>query len=133
MTNKERVIILSIFVSVFGFALFTAINPLKFSNDAPSAIFSEYISSESFLGEEFNLEDSLRVRDEYVEVEEEGFKMANMLSITLGIPAIEVKEALDGGTKPSEMLASSGILLTDLAEEFGFDIVGERGLVRFRS
>jgi len=62
---------------------------------------------------------------------EEDSKIVNMLSEVLGIEKDDIQLALDGGSKPSELLASYGILLSDISEEYSFDIVGE-GLVRFR-
>ncbi len=35
----------------------------------------------------------------------------------------DIIDALQGGTKPSELLISNGIFLSDLSEEYSFDIV----------
>ncbi|MDY0097518.1 MAG: hypothetical protein RBS01_04180 [Candidatus Dojkabacteria bacterium] len=134
MTNKERVLILSIFISVFGFSLFNAVNPLESHMGNPSfVIASEYISKMPVVVEEETSDLRSEVDRQRTRFDSSKPKMVNMLSITLGMSVEDVQESLDGGVKPSEMLASSGILLSDLAEEFNFDIVGERGLVKFRA
>lgn len=58
--------------------------------------------------------------------------MVNMLSEVLSIKKTDIIDALQGGTKPSELLISNGILLSDLSEEYSFDVVSEE-LVRFRA
>ena len=134
MTNKERVLILSIFISVFGFSLFNAVNPLESHMGNPSfVIASEYISKMPVVVEEETSDLRSEVDRQRSRFDSSKPKMVNMLSITLGMSVEDVQESLDGGVKPSEMLASSGILLSDLAEEFNFDIIGERGLVKFRA
>ena len=134
MTNKERVVMLSIFISVFGFSLFNAFNPLQQEVGVPKfVVASEYITKVPLSEEEYVYDYNFDVDRQYSRFDSNKSKMVNMLSITLGIPTEEVQEALDGGVRPSEMLASNGILLSDLAEDFNFEIVGERGLVRFLS
>lgn len=134
MTSKERVLMLSIFISVFGFSLFNAFNPLQQEVGVPKfVVASEYISKVPISEEEYVYDYNFDVDRQYSRFDSNKSKMVNMLSITLGIPTDEVQEALDGGVKPSEMLASNGILLSDLAEDFNFEIVGERGLVKFLS
>ena len=54
-----------------------------------------------------------------------------MLRDVLDISKEDVFTVLEGGMKPSELLMSSGILLSDLSEQYSFDIVGD-DLVRFR-
>jgi hypothetical protein len=133
MTNKERVLVLSIFISVFGFSLFNVVNPLEQHIGKPSLVVaSEYISKIPISEESTSADYNFEIARQYSRFDGNSSKMVNMLSITLDIPTEDIKEALDGGAKPSEMLASGGILLSDLAEDFNFDIVGERGLVRFR-
>lgn len=133
MTNKERVLVLSIFISVFGFSLFNVVNPLEQHIGKPSMVVaSEYISKIPIYEESTPIDYNFEIARQHSRFDGNSSKMVNMLSITLGISTEDIKEALDGGTKPSEMLASGGILLSDLAEDFNFDIVGERGLVRFR-
>ncbi len=134
MTNKERVVMLSIFISVFGFSLFTAFNPLQQDIGVPKfVVASEYITKVPLSEEEYAYDYNFDVDRQYSRFDSNRSKMVNMLSITLGIPTDEVQEALDGGVRPSEMLASNGVLLSDLAEDFNFEIVGERGFVRFLS
>ena len=134
MTNKERVVMLSIFISVFGFSLFNAVNPLEQHTGNPSfVVASEYISKVPVFSEEYKSELNLEVDRQYSRFDSGKSKMVNMLSITLGMSVEDVQVSLDGGVKPSELLANSGILLSDLAEDFNFDIVGERGLVKFRA
>ena len=132
MTNKERVLILSIFISVFGFSLFNAVNPLERHLGMPSfVVASEYISKVPVLEEQYTYDYNFEIDRQHSRFDLERSKMVNMLSITLGMSVEDVQESLDGGVKPAEMLASSGILLSDLAEDFNFEIVGERELVRF--
>ena len=134
MTNKERVLVLSIFISVFGFSLFNVVNPLEQHIGKPSIVVtSEYISKLPISEEYSPLDYNFEIDRQYSRFDGNSSKMVNMLSITLGIPTEDIQEALDGGSKPSELLASSGILLSDLAEDFNFDIIGERGLVKFIS
>ena len=94
---------------------------------------SEYISKLPISEEYSPLDYNFEIDRQYSRFDGNSSKMVNMLSITLGIPTEDIQEALDGGSKPSELLASSGILLSDLAEDFNFDIIGERGLVKFIS
>jgi hypothetical protein len=134
MTNKERVLVLSIFISVFGFSLFNVVNPLEQRIGKSSMVVtSEYISKLPISEEYSPLDYNFEIDRQYSRFDGNSSKMVNMLSITLGIPTEDIQEALDGGSKPSELLASSGILLSDLAEDFNFDIIGERGLVKFIS
>jgi hypothetical protein len=133
MTKRERLIVLSIFISVFGFSLFNAVNPLEQRFGKPSLIVaSEYISKIPNISERYSLlAQDFEVERQYTLTIESESKIEGMLSSVLGIPIEDIKESLAGGVKPSEMLASSGILLSDLEDEFNFEIVGDRGLVRF--
>lgn len=125
---------LSIFISVFGFSLFNAVNPLEQHIGRPSfVVSSEYISKIPISEESYVYDYNFDVDRQYSRFDSSKSKMVNMLSITLGMSVDDVQESLDGGVKPSEMLASNGILLLDLAEDFNFDIVGEKGLVKFRA
>jgi len=134
MTNKERVVMLSIFISVFGFSLFNAFNPLQQEVGVPKfVVASEYITKVPLSEEEYVYDYNFDVDRQYSRFDSNRSKMVNMLSITLGISTDEIQEALDGGVRPSEMLATNGILLSDLAEDFNFEIIGERGLVKFLS
>lgn len=134
MTSKERVLLLSIFISVFGFSLFSAFNPLKQEVGEPKfVVASEYITKVPISQEQYAYDDNFEVDRKYSRFDSSKSRMVNMLSISLGMSTEDVQEALDGGVKPSEMLASNGILLSDLAEDFNFELVGERGLVRFLS
>jgi hypothetical protein len=131
MTNKERLVALTILVSVLGFAFITAINPLQVlssSKDSPSVVIDYKVYS--FLPHEYKLND-FEVESR-VQEEREHTRMVSMLSTVLEIPADDIEDVLKGGVRPAEMLASSGIYLSDLAEEFNFEIIGERGLVKFR-
>lgn len=132
MTNKEKMLFLSIFISVFGFSLFSAFNPLEKSISGPSLVVaSEYISKAPISEDDIT---NLNFEEESsYEFDSDESKMVKMLSIALGISSDDVRESLDGGAKPSEMLASVGALLSDLEDEFNFRTVGDRGLVRFNS
>lgn len=123
MTNKERLAILAIFVSVLGFAFVSALKPVMIS----------YVVKETgiHLSEDI-LDQKLRLKSLHFKSNSESSKIVSMLSEVLGISTQEIALSLDGGSRPSELLASSGILLSDLAEEYSFDIVGD-GLVRFRA
>ena len=134
MTSKKRLLLLSIFISVFGFAFLSAVNPPQQKVGIPKFIVaSESKSKSSVLVSKENYIDDYNfdVDRQYSRFDPSKSRMVNMLSITLDMPTDDVQEILDGGVKPSEMLANSGILLSDLAEDFNFEIVGDRGLVRF--
>lgn len=131
MTNKERFVLLSIFISVLGFSLFSAFNPLEQHVGKSSLVVaSEYITKAPVLEEEYGDYDFEEERVHKFDSNES--KVISMLNKVLGLSAEDIEHSLDGGVKPSEMLASEGILLSDLTDEFNFDVVGERGLIRFR-
>ncbi len=114
MTNKERVLILSIFISVFGFSLFNAVNPLvSHIGNTSFVVASEYISKIPVVVEDDTSDLSSRVDRQYSRLDSSKPRMVNMLSITLGMSVEDVQENLNQGMKPSEMLANSGILLSD--------------------
>jgi len=123
MTNRERVVVLTIFVSVLGISFVSALRP----------VINSYIYNPTNLVSSYSVNNSvIRVDSIHFESKvEEDSKIVNMLSEVLGIEKDDIQLALDGGSKPSELLASYGILLSDISEEYSFDIVGE-GLVRFR-
>ncbi len=123
MTNKERLAVLAIFVSVLGFAFVSALKPVMIS----------YVVKETgiHLSEDI-LDQKLRLKSLHFKSNSESSKVVSMLSEVLGIPEEEISISLAGGSKPSELLLNSGILLSDLSEEYKFDIVGE-GLIRFRA
>lgn len=130
MTSKERFILLSIFISVLGFSLFSAFNPLEQHIGKSSLVVaSEYITKapveEEYIDYDFEEERAYKF-------DSNESKVISMLSKVLGLSSEDIQDSLDGGVKPSEMLASEGILLSDLTDEFNFDVVGERGLIRFR-
>ncbi len=123
MTNKKMIAFVAIFVSVLGFSFIEALKPVIASYSAKQySVSSQYIYS--------NKEELLK--KVYFEEREDSSKMVNMLSEVLGIKKTDIVDVLQGGTKPSELLISNGILLSDLSEEYSFDIVGD-GLVRFRA
>ena len=123
MTNKKMIAFVTIFVSVLGFAFIDALKPVIASYSAKQySVNSQYTYS--------NKEELLK--KVYFEEREDSSKMVNMLSEVLGIKKTDIVDVLQGGTKPSELLISNGILLSDLSEEYSFDIVGD-GLVRFRA
>ncbi|OGC44208.1 hypothetical protein A2400_02295 [candidate division WS6 bacterium RIFOXYB1_FULL_33_14] len=123
MTNRERVVVLTIFVSVLGISFVSALRP----------VINSYIYNPTNLVSSYSVNNSvIRVDSIHFESKvEEDSKIVNMLSEVLGIEKDDIQLALDGGSKPSEFLASSGILLSDISEEYSFDIVGD-GLVKFR-
>ena len=123
MTNRERVVVLTIFVSVLGISFVSALRP----------VINSYIYNPTNLVSSYSVNNSvIRVDSIHFESKvEEDSKIVNMLSEVLGIEKDDIQLALDGGSKPSELLASYDILLSDISEEYSFDIVGE-GLVRFR-
>ena len=123
MTNKKMLVFIAVFVSVLGFAFIEALKPVINNYSAKQySINSQYLYT--------NNED-IQSRNVYFETEVGSSKMIKMLSNVLGINKDDIKDALQGGTKPSELLISNGIFLSDLSEEYSFDIVGEE-LVRFR-
>ena len=122
MTNKERLAILAIFVSVLGFAFVSALKPVMIS----------YVVKETgiHLSEDI-LDQKLRLKSLHFKSSSDSSKVVSMLSEVLGISEDEISLSLSGGSKPSELLLNSGILLSDLSEEYSFDVVGD-GLIRFR-
>ncbi|HBB64555.1 hypothetical protein A3K02_00760 [candidate division WS6 bacterium RIFOXYD1_FULL_33_8] len=126
MTNKERIAVLTIFIPVLGFAFIGAFKSLVDIDDDSrqgNAIFS--VDSK---GVKVNL------RSISYESGQKGYsKMVLMLSEVLEIPEDDILLSLEGGLKPSELLATNGILLSDLAEDYNFDIVGKSELVLFRA
>ncbi len=123
MTNRERVVVLTIFVSVLGIAFVSALRP----------VINSYIYNPTNLVSAYTVNNSvIKVNSIHYESKTEGdSKIVNMLSEVLGIEKDDIQLALDGGSKPTEMLASQGVYLEDLKEEYMFDIIGD-GLVRFR-
>lgn len=122
MTNKKMIAFVAIYVSVLGFAFIEALKPVIASYSAKQySVNSQYTYSNK----------EVLLKKVYFEEKEDSSKMVNMLSEVLGIKKIDIIDALRGGTKPSELLISNGIFLSDLSEEYSFDIVGD-GLVRFR-
>ena len=123
MTNKKMIAFIAIFVSVLGFSFIEALKPVIASYSAKQySVSSQYIYSNK----------EVLLKKVYFEEKEDSSKMVNMLSEVLSIKKTDIIDALQGGTKPSELLISNGILLSDLSEEYSFDIVGD-GLVRFRA
>lgn len=113
----------AIFVSVLGFAFIEALKPVIASYSVKQySVNSQYIYSNK----------EVLLKKVYFEEKEDSSKMVNMLSEVLGIKKTDIVDVLQGGTKPSELLISNGIFLSDLSEEYLFDIVGD-GLVRFRA
>ena len=123
MTNKKIFAFVAIFVSVLGFAFIEALKPVIVSYSAKQySINSQYAYSNK----------EVLLKRVYFEEKEGSSKMVDMLSEVLGIKKTDIIDALQGGTKPSELLISNGIFLSDLSEEYLFDIVGGE-LVRFRA
>jgi hypothetical protein len=123
MTNKKMIAFVTIFVSVLGFAFIEALKP----------VINNYSAKQYTVTSQYEYADEdIQSRKVYFEAEESSSKMINMLSKVLGIDRNDIADALQGGTKPSELLISNGIFLSDLSEEYSFDIVGD-GLVRFRA
>ena len=113
----------TIFVSVLGFAFIEALKP----------VINNYSAKQYTVTSQYEYADEgIQSRRVYFEAEESSSKMINMLSKVLDIDMDDIEDALQGGTKPSELLISNGIFLSDLSEEYSFDIVGD-GLVRFRA
>ena len=123
MTNKKMLAFIAVFVSVLGFAFIEALKPVINNYSAKQySVNSQYLYTNQ----------DIQTRKVYFEAEEGSSKMIDMLSNVLGIDRNDIEDALQGGTKPSELLISNGIFLSDLSEEYSFDIVGEE-LVRFRA
>ena len=123
MTNKKMIAFVTIFVSVLGFAFIEALKP----------VINNYSAKQYTVTSQYEYADEgIQSRKVYFEAEESSSKMINMLSKVLGIDRNDIADALQGGAKPRELLISKGIFLSDLSEEYSFDIVGD-GLVRFRA
>ncbi len=123
MTSKERVAVLAIFISVLGFSFVAALKPVMISYAIKSR---DSISSYSIENQKTQL------KTLHYGLENASSNMVDMLSEVLEISKEDILLSLKGGSKPSELLLSSGILLSDLSQEYSFDIVGE-SLVRFRA
>lgn len=124
MTKRERLVVLAIFISVLGFSFITSLKPVMHS------YISRYqgsITQYSIRNEKVQLKTV-----QYASHNAQDSKMVRMLSEVLDISKGSIISMLDGGSKPNEILLSSGILLSDLSEEYSFDIVGG-SLVRFRA
>ena len=122
MTSKERFAVLAIFVSVLGFSFVTALKP----------VMSDYVATYRPVSRYSVQTERINLKSVYYSSKEEGYsKIVNMLSEVLEIGKEDILDSLNGGTKPSELLMSSGILLSDLSEDYAFDIVGD-DLVKFR-
>ncbi len=123
MTNKDRLAVLAIFVSVLGFSFVAALKPVMIS----------YAIKQDAYNTTFNFEsEKLKLRTLHFKSGSSNSKVVDMLSDVLGMSSDEIQLALEGGMKPSELLLSSGILLSDISEEYSFDIIGN-GLIRFRA
>ena len=123
MTNKDRLAVLAIFVSVLGFAFVSALKPVMIN----------YVVKQSGYNASFNIEsEKLKLKTLHFKSNSESSKIVSMLSEVLDVSEGEIALSLEGGVRPSELLLSSGILLSDLSEEYEFDIVGD-GLIRFRA
>jgi len=123
MTNKERFAVLAIFVSVLGFSFVTALKP----------VMSDYIAKYKPVAKYQVQKEEINVKSAYFFSQEEGYsKMVNMLSDVLQIEKEDILTALNGGMRPSELLMEYGVLLSDLGEEYEFDIVNG-DFVRFRA
>lgn len=124
MTKRERLVVLAIYVSVLGFAFVTVLKPVMTSYVIKhKGNFSEHRIS----NEQIQLKSV-----QYVSDSNQDSKMVRMLSEVLDISEGDISLMLEGGSKPSEILFNSGILLSDLSDEYSFDIVGG-SLVRFRA
>jgi hypothetical protein len=123
MTSKERFAVLAIFVSVLGFAFVTALKP----------VMSDYVATYRPIARYGIQTEVINKKSVYYSSKEEGYsKIVEMLSEVLEIGKDDILLSLQGGSKPSELLMSSGIFLSDLSEEYSFDIVGDE-LVKFRA
>jgi len=123
MTNKKVFAFVAIFVSVLGFAFLGALKPVIIDYSI-----RQYTSQTVF--DIRNEKPQLKTL--HYDSKDQSSKMVDMLSEVLEMEREDIYMSLNGGTKPSEMLLSSGILLSDLSEDYSFDIVGN-GLVRFRA
>ena len=123
MTNKKMLAFVAIFVSVLGFAFVGALKPVILDYSI-----KQYSSQATF-----DIKDQkIQLESLHYDCDNQSSKMIDMLSEVLGINREDILISLEGGNKPSEMLLSNGILLSDLSEEYSFDIVGGE-LVRFRA
>lgn len=122
MTNKERLTVLAIFISVLGFAFVSALKPVMISY-----VVKQHSNVTSYSFKDYKVE----LKTLHYISQDQSSKIVDMLSEVLEIAKEDIVLLLEGGTKPRELLLSSGILLSDLSEEYSFDIVGS-DLIRFR-
>lgn len=118
MTKKERLFVLTLVITMFGFSVFGLIDG-KETRDVTQIRFVIDTKSEK---------DSSSDYDNYRNTRREfkDSKIISMLSEVLEMPKVEVWNALNGGMSPAELLSNSGVLLSDLQDEYNFKIVNDQ-------
>lgn len=122
MTNKERIVVLTILVSVLGITFFGTIQPVQ-------AVGTNETKVTYSIEKENNNNFYLEYKNSIYKLKES--KLINMLSEILSMSYDSVYNALEGGLSPNDLLSDSGLLLSDLTDEYNFEIVHDR-FVRFR-
>lgn len=132
MTKRDRLVVVAIVVSFFGFSVFGAISTVEAGYNNGQVVWEHRgLGQKKGDVERLGLDDIDTRCFRNHQSSERHTKMVDMLSTVLGMSPEEVEDALSNGDRPREMLAKEGISLYDLEEEFNFEMVGERGFVRF--
>ncbi len=132
MTKKERLLVIAIIISVFGFSIFGTINPVEARTDRGAVVYEVGRHERSRVRAHAN---DLDVETRCYREHRDSFKhtkMVDMLSTVLDMSPEDIEDALSNGARPKDMLADAGIAMHDLMEEFNFELVGEREFVKFR-
>lgn len=118
MTKKERLFVLTLVITMFGFSVFGLIDS-KENRNVSQIRFEIEAKSEKDVNDDYdNYKNSQnRFKDS---------RMISMLSKVLEIPKVDIWNALNGGLTPAELLSDSGVLLSDLQEEYNFQIVHDQ-------
>lgn len=118
MTKRERVFVLTLIITMFGFSIFGVIDG-KESRNVSQIRFEVDEKSERDGSEDYE-----RYRNSQSGYKES--KIITMLSEVLQISKVDIWDSLNGGMSPSEILHNSGVLLSDLEEEYNFTIVHDQ-------
>ena len=118
MTKKERVFVLTLIITMFGFSVFGVIDSKESRNDSQIRFVVDDKS------ERDGSEDYQRYRNSQSGYKDS--KIIDMLSEVLQISKVDIWDSLNGGMSASEILYNSGVLLSDLEQEYNFTIVHDQ-------
>ena len=118
MTKKERVFVLTLIITMFGFSVFGVID----SNESKNVSQIRFEIDDK--SERDGSEDYQRYRNSQSGYKDS--KIIDMLSEVLQISKVDIWDSLNGGMSASEILYNSGVLLSDLEQEYNFTIVHDQ-------